>query len=191
MIGNRRHDVWAKRVLAAPSIATSSERRGVHRLKDVAKRLLNKGSTECRTQLPMFLVLFSKKYREKDLKKNTSEQLRLRTAVEFDGERKRVFLSPNFCRWTHICRCAVNWVYRRDTLPCPQPWTMPSRQSKATRKLWNRGKEISPMRLNEILREHKYGHDMPCPFYVVFQIIGSYFCLFDIKNQTIGIFVSF
>jgi len=25
------------------------------------------------------------------LKKNTSEQLRLRTAVEFDGERKRVF----------------------------------------------------------------------------------------------------
>ena len=35
------------------------------------------------------------------------------------------------------------------------------------------------------------GHGMPCPFYVVFQIIGSYFCLFDIKNQTIGIFVSF
>jgi hypothetical protein len=44
----------------------------------------------------MFLVLFSKKYREKDLKKNTSEQLRLRTAVEFDGERKRVFCPPTF-----------------------------------------------------------------------------------------------
>ena len=38
-----------------------------------------------------FLVLFSKKYREKELKKNTSEQLRLGTAVEFDDERKRVF----------------------------------------------------------------------------------------------------
>jgi hypothetical protein len=37
------------------------------------------------------LVLFSKKYREKELKKNTSEQLRLGTAVEFDDERKRVF----------------------------------------------------------------------------------------------------
>ena len=29
------------------------------------------------------------------------------------------------------------------------------------------------------------------PFYVVFQIIGSYFCLSDIKNQTISFFVSF
>ena len=38
-----------------------------------------------------FLVLFSKKYREKELKKNTSEQLRLRTAVEFYDEQKRVF----------------------------------------------------------------------------------------------------
>ena len=55
------------------------------------KRLLSKGSTECRTQQPMFLVLFSKKYREKELKKNTSEQLRLGTAVEFNDERKRVF----------------------------------------------------------------------------------------------------
>jgi hypothetical protein len=34
---------------------------------------------------------FFKKHREKELKKNTSEQLRLRTAVEFDDERKRVF----------------------------------------------------------------------------------------------------
>ena len=32
---------------------------------------------------------FSKKYIEKDLKKNTSEQLRLRIAVEYNGERKR------------------------------------------------------------------------------------------------------
>ena len=39
---------------------------------------------------------FSKKYRKKELKKNTSEQLRLRTAVEFDGERKRVFCHPTF-----------------------------------------------------------------------------------------------
>lgn len=31
----------------------------------------------------------------------------------------------------------------------------------------------------------------PRPFYVVFQIIGSYFCLSDIKNQTISFFVSF
>ncbi len=38
----------------------------------------------------------------------------------------------------------------------------------------------------KILEQH--GHGMQCPFYVVFQIIGSYFCLFDIKNQTIGIF---
>ena len=29
------------------------------------------------------------------------------------------------------------------------------------------------------------------PFYVVFQIIGSYFCLFDIKNQAISFFMSF
>ena len=47
---------------------------------------------------------FSKKYRKKELKKNTSEQLRLRTAVEFNGERKRVFVpqllqvSPNRCK---------------------------------------------------------------------------------------------
>ena len=39
----------------------------------------------------MFLGTFFKKYRKKELKKNTSEQLRLRTAVEFDGELKRVF----------------------------------------------------------------------------------------------------
>jgi hypothetical protein len=39
---------------------------------------------------------FSKKYRKKELKKNTSEQLRLRTAVEFNGERKRVFCPPTF-----------------------------------------------------------------------------------------------
>ena len=31
----------------------------------------------------------------------------------------------------------------------------------------------------------------PRPFYVVFQIIGSYFYLSDIKNQTISFFVSF
>ena len=59
-------------------------------------QFVSKGSTECRTQLPMFLVLFSKKYREKELKKNTSGQLRLGTAVEFDGERKRVFCPPTF-----------------------------------------------------------------------------------------------
>ena len=122
MLGIRRYDVWAQRVLAAPSIATSSEWRGVHRLKDVAKRLLNllcksttltaysraqcrqslhrtgcekamlsTFSTECRTRQPMFLGTFFKKYRKKELKKNTSEQLRLRTAVEFGGELKRVF----------------------------------------------------------------------------------------------------
>ena len=44
----------------------------------------------------LFLVLFQKKYRKKELKKNTSEQLRLRTAVEFDDERKRVFCPPTF-----------------------------------------------------------------------------------------------
>ena len=43
-----------------------------------------------------FWVLFSKKYRKKELKKNTSEQLRLGTAVEFDDERKRVFCPPTF-----------------------------------------------------------------------------------------------
>ena len=36
-------------------------------------------------------VLFLKKYREKEFKKNKSEQSRLRTAVEFNDERKRVF----------------------------------------------------------------------------------------------------
>ena len=35
------------------------------------------------------------------------------------------------------------------------------------------------------------GKDRPRPFYVVFQIIGSYFYLSDIKNQTISFFVSF
>ena len=39
---------------------------------------------------------FSKKYRKKELKKNTSEELRLRTAGEFNGERKRVFCPPTF-----------------------------------------------------------------------------------------------
>ena len=70
-------------------------------------QFVNKGSTECRTQLPMFLVLFSKKYREKELKKNTSEQLRLGTTIEFDDERKRVF------RWrglSNSLRCAGFWA---------------------------------------------------------------------------------
>ena len=41
-----------------------------------------------------FLVLFLKKVQKERLEENISEQLRLRTAVEFDGERKRVF-APN------------------------------------------------------------------------------------------------
>ena len=36
-----------------------------------------------------------------------------------------------------------------------------------------------------------YWAGRPRPFYVVFQIIGSCFCLFDIKNQTISFFMSF
>jgi hypothetical protein len=38
---------------------------------------------------PYFWVLFSKKYWKKDLKKNTSERLRLRTVMEHNDERKR------------------------------------------------------------------------------------------------------
>ena len=53
-------------------------------------QFVNKGSTECRTRLPRFWYFFKKVQKER-LEENTSEQLRLRTAVEFDGERKRVF----------------------------------------------------------------------------------------------------
>ena len=70
-------------------------RRSLHRT-GCEKAMLSTFSAECRTQLPMFWYFFSKKYREKELKKNTSGQLRLGTAVEFDDERKRVF------RWRGI-----------------------------------------------------------------------------------------
>ena len=53
-------------------------------------QFVNKGSTECRTRLPRFWYFFKKVQKER-LEENTSEQLRLRTAVEFNGERKRVF----------------------------------------------------------------------------------------------------
>ena len=58
--------------------------------RDAKRRCCQLLSTECRTRLPCFWYFF-KKYRKKELKKNTREQLRLRTAVEFNGERKRVF----------------------------------------------------------------------------------------------------
>ena len=61
-------------------------------------QFVNKGSTECRTRLPRFWYFFKKVQKER-LEENTSEQLRLRTAVEFDGERKRVF-APNFLQVT-------------------------------------------------------------------------------------------
>ena len=51
-------------------------------------QFVNKGSTECRTRLPRFWYFFKKVQKER-LEENTSERLRLRTAVEFDGERKR------------------------------------------------------------------------------------------------------
>ena len=57
---------------------------------------------------------FSKKYRKKELKKNTSEQLRLRTAVEFDGERKRVFCPPTF-RFFTLLRRVVEGCARKMT----------------------------------------------------------------------------
>ena len=44
---------------------------------------------------PVFGTFFKKVQRER-VEENTSEQLRLRTAVEFDGERKRVFCPPTF-----------------------------------------------------------------------------------------------
>ena len=74
---------------------TSSERRGAHRLKNIAAANADAICEQRKHRMPYtaapFLVLFSKKYREKELNKNTSEQLRLRTAVEFNGERKASF----------------------------------------------------------------------------------------------------
>ena len=67
----------------------------MNRLKNIAAANADAICEQRKHRMPYttapFLVLFSKKYREKELKKNKSEQLRLRTAVEFDGERKRVF----------------------------------------------------------------------------------------------------
>ena len=63
-------------------------------------QFVNKGSTECRTRLPRFWYFFKKVQKER-LEENTSEQLRLRTAVEFDGERKRVFAPYSL----HVSHC--------------------------------------------------------------------------------------
>ena len=69
-------------------------------------QFVNKGSTECRTRLPRFWYFFKKVQKER-LEENTSEQLRLRTAVEFDGERKRVFC-PQLLQVSHELRpCCV------------------------------------------------------------------------------------
>ena len=77
-----------------------------------------------------FLVLFSKKYREKESKKNTSGQLRLGTAVEFDDERKRVFgwrvielppqrcCSPLFRKEGQYFLSAVFWAGRPRPYGC-------------------------------------------------------------------------
>ena len=66
-------------------------------------QFVNKGSTECRTRLPRFRYFFKKVQKER-LEKNTSEQLRLRTAVEFYGERKRVF-APYSLPLSPLCLC--------------------------------------------------------------------------------------
>ena len=59
------------------------------RLKDVALQLLNKAQNDSRARVPGTLVLSGDERTEKkDLTKNTSEQLRLRCTVEYNGEPK-------------------------------------------------------------------------------------------------------
>ena len=144
MLGNRRHDVWAQRVLAAPSIATSSERRGVHRLKDVAKRLLNllcKSTTltaysraQCRQSLhrtgceKAMLSTFStecrtrlpcfwyffKKVQKERLEENISEQSRLRAAVEYKYRRRNVHTEFLLNLIAMRKENRTAWRYRRE-----------------------------------------------------------------------------
>ena len=129
MLGNRWHDVWAQRVLAAPSIATSSERRGVHRLKDVAKQLLNllcKSTTltaysraQCRRSLhrtgceKAMLSTFStecrtrlpcfwyffKKVQKERVEEKYKWTIKVENCCRIWRRAKASFLPPNFCRW--------------------------------------------------------------------------------------------
>ena len=106
-IGNRVNDVWAvffalllgrgKRVLLPPMLERKLWTANNSRSKDVACNSWAKGRCDLFCLCRALLLLFTRwKVKRERLELDISKLLRLRTAGEYNGERK---WAPNFCRW--------------------------------------------------------------------------------------------